>query len=92
MGRFTVRRQVTVVRMCVGLGVLLGLAMPYWPYPKAGTWWTLFYLFAVGMVVVAGIWSARLTWKTRLGIAHTVALGVLLWGLTLAAEASYFPG
>lgn len=60
--------------------------MPYWPYPKAGALWLLWYLFAVGMVLVAGIWSARLTWNTRQGVAHTVALGVVLWGITLAAE------
>jgi hypothetical protein len=78
--------QVAVVRMYVGLAVLLGSAMPYWPYPKAGTWWLLFYLFAVAMVLIAGIWSARLTWITRLGVAHIVALSVVLWGITLAAE------
>jgi hypothetical protein len=38
------------------------------------------------MVVVAGVWSARLTWNTRLPMAHTVALFVVLWGITLAAE------
>ena len=79
-------RQVTVVRMMVGLGVLLGAAMPYWPYPKACAWWLLLYLFAVAMVVVAGVWSARLTWNMRLGIAHVVAIGIVLWGITLAAE------
>jgi len=77
--------QSVVVRSCVGLGVLLSAAMPFWPYPKAGVWWVL-YLFSVGMVVVAGVWSARLTWNTRLGMAHTVALFVVLWGITLAAE------
>ena len=60
--------------------------MPYWPYPKASAWWLFLYLCAIGMVLVAGIWSARLTWDTRLGAAHTVALGVVLWGITLAAE------
>ena len=79
-------RQVAVVRMCVGLGVLLSAAMPYWPYPKACAWWLLLYLFAVAIVVVAGIWSARQTWHLRLGVAHVVALGIVLWGITLAAE------
>jgi hypothetical protein len=77
--------QSAVVRSCVALGVLLSVAMPFWPYPKAGIWWVL-YLFSVGMVVVAGVWSARLTWNTRLPMAHTVALFVVLWGITLAAE------
>jgi hypothetical protein len=43
-------------------------------------------MFAVAMVVIAGVWGARLTWATRLGIAHTVALAIVLWGITLAAE------
>jgi len=60
--------------------------MPFWPYPKDGMWWLLFYLFADALVVIAGIWSAQLTWRTRLGVAHTVALCVVLWGITLAAE------
>ena len=76
----------TVVWVSVGLGVALGIAMPFWPYPKACAWWLLFYLFAVAMVVVAGIWAARLSWMTRLGVAHMVALGVVFWGITLAAD------
>lgn len=75
-----------VVWTSLGLGVALGVAMPFWPYPKACAWWLLFYLFAVAMVVVAGVWAARLTWVTRLGIAHMVALGVVFWGITLAAD------
>ena len=86
MRGFTTPRTTTVVWMCVGLGVLLALAMPYWPYPKACTWWLFLYLFAVAMVLVAGIWAARMTWMTRLGVAHVVALCVIMWGITLAAE------
>ena len=78
--------QITAVRLWVGLAVALAVAMPFWPYPKTNAWWVVFYMFAVVMVVVAGIWSARLTWATRLGIAHIVALAIVLWGITLAAE------
>lgn len=78
--------QPNLVRMCVGLGVLLGTAMEFWPYPKSGVLWLLFYFFSVGMVLVSGIWSARLTWETRLGYAHTIAVAVVLWGMTLVAE------
>ena len=72
--------------MCVSLGLALSIAMPFWPYPRTGLWWMLFYIFAVGMVLVSGVWSAKLTWATRLGYAHIVALGVVLWGLTLVTE------
>ena len=84
--RIPVPTGTAVVWMCVGLAVALGLAMPFWPYPKASVWWLLLYLLAVAMVVVAGVWAARLTWATRLGAAHMVAIGVVCWGITLAAE------
>ena len=76
--------EVNTVRAWVGLGAALALAMPFWPYPKAYSWWLFLYLFAVAMVVVAGVWSARLTWITRLAVAHVLALSIVLWGLTLA--------
>jgi hypothetical protein len=76
---------VMTVRLWVGLGVALAAAMPFWPYPKTNAWWVVFYMFAVVMVVIAGVWSARLTWVQRLGVAHIVALGIVLWGITLWA-------
>lgn len=71
---------------CVGLGVLLGVALPRWPYARACGWWLLLYMVAVGTVVVAGMWGARVSWKSRLGYAHVIALGTLLWGLALTAH------
>ena len=82
---FPVFGETAVVRMWVGLGVALAVAMPFWPYPKAYSWGLLLYLLVVALLLVTGVWSARLTWVTRLGIAHTVALSVVLWGLTLVA-------
>ena len=76
--------EVNTVRAWVGLGAALALAMPFWPYAKAYSWGLLLYMFAVAMVIVAGIWSARLTWITRLAVAHTLALTIVFWGLTLA--------
>jgi len=81
----------TVVWTSLGLGVALAVAMPFWPYPKACAWWLLFYLFAVAVLVVAGVWAARLTWVTRLGVAHMLALGVVFWGITLAADETLPP-
>ncbi len=78
--------QATTVRLWVGLGVALAMAMPFWPYPKTSALWVAFYMFAVVMVVVAGVWSARLTWAQRLGGAHIVAIAIVLWGITLYAE------
>jgi len=73
------------VRMFVGLGVLLGAAMPYWPYAHAWSWGLVFYLCSAEMVVVTGIWGAKLTWDTHLPAAHTVAVGTTIWGLGLMA-------
>lgn len=80
-----VPRRAGAVWACVVLGVLLGIALPYWPYPRGCGLWLDLYLAAVEMVVIAGIWGARLTWDTRLGFAHLIALGTILWGLVLTA-------
>lgn len=69
----------------VGLGVLLGAAMPFWPYSHAWSWGLLIYLAAVQLVVVTGIWGAKLTWDARQPAAHTVALGTAVWGIALLA-------
>jgi VIT1/CCC1 family predicted Fe2+/Mn2+ transporter len=71
---------------CVGLCVLLGAALPQWPYAKACGWWLLLYMVAVGTVVVAGIWGARVSWRSRLGFAHIIAVCTIIWGLALTAQ------
>jgi VIT1/CCC1 family predicted Fe2+/Mn2+ transporter len=71
---------------CVGLGVLLGAALPQWPYARACGSWLGLYMVAVGTVVVAGIWGARVSWKSRLGLAHVIAVGTIIWGLALTAQ------
>jgi hypothetical protein len=76
--------EVATVRAWVGLGAALAVAMPFWPYAKPYSWGLLFYMFAVSMLIVTGVWSARLTWITRLAVAHTLALTITFWGLTLA--------
>ena len=80
-----VARRPGVIRLCVALSVALGVALPYWPYPRACGGWLVLYLLAVLMVVIAGIWSVRLTWTAHLGYFHTAALLVLCWGVTLTA-------
>lgn len=73
-------------RLFVALGVLLGAAMPYWPYAHAWSWGLLTYFAAVMLVMVTGIWGAKLTWDARLPAAHTVAVGTVVWGLGLLAS------
>ena len=71
---------------CVGLGVLLGAALPQWPYTRACGSWLVLYMVAVATVVVAGMWGARLSWKNRLGFAHVLAVCTIIWGLALTAQ------
>ncbi|MGH7306867.1 MAG: hypothetical protein ACRELZ_26640 [Candidatus Rokuibacteriota bacterium] len=71
---------------CVGLGVLLGAALPQWPYAKACGWWLALYMAAAEIVVISGIWGARVSWKSRLGFAHVIAVSTIIWGLALTAQ------
>jgi hypothetical protein len=69
------------------LAVLVAAAMTQWPYlHDCGT--SLFlYLGAVGGVILAGLWSSVTSWQRRMGLAHSIALLVTLWGLLLAGQA-----
>jgi hypothetical protein len=84
-GVFRMPGAVTMARMWVGLGVVYSASMTFWPYPKTYLWGLVLYLLALGLVLVTGIWGARLTWQERLGSAHTVALGTVFWGIALVS-------
>ncbi len=67
------------------LGVLLGAAVTQWPNAHAcGTALGL-YLGAVVVVLLAGGWGAVTAWRRRLVAPHVAALGLIGWGLALAA-------
>jgi hypothetical protein len=72
-------------RLFLGLGLAAGMTV--WPYGAACGAKLSYYLGGAGMVVIAGLWSARATWRRRSGGAHTLSLIVLIWGLVLAAKA-----
>lgn len=68
------------------LGLALGAAMTQWPYVH-GCGLPLFgYLAAVAAVLAAASWSAVSSWRTRSGLAHTLALVLFCWALVLAAR------
>ncbi len=69
----------------VGLGLVLGVGMLVWPYSHVCGAKLLFYLIGTSTVIVAGVWSAVSSWRRRLGVAHLLALGLVLWGLALVA-------
>jgi hypothetical protein len=82
---FRMPGPITMLRLWVGLGALHCASMTFWPYPKTYLWGLVFYLLSLSLVLVTGIWGARLSWEARLGAAHTVALCTVLWAVTLAA-------
>lgn len=73
------------IRTFVGLSFVLGVAMPYWPYGHACGWGLVFYSLAIMTVLAAGVWTSVLTWYSRLGVSHVVAVLVFAWGVTLSA-------
>jgi hypothetical protein len=75
---------VAVTRMWVGLGALYSFSMTFWPYQRTYVLGLALYMLALGLLVVAGVWGARLSWDGRLGAAHTIAVGTVLWSITLA--------
>lgn len=70
----------------VGLGLALGVGMAVWPYAHACGPKLIFYLVGATAVSVAGVWSALTSWKRRLGIAHTLSIILIIWGLALAGR------
>ena len=76
---------VALVRCWVVLAIAYGGALSFWPYPKTYFWGLVLYQVCVGLSLVAGVWAARLCWEARLGAAHTLAIGAVLWAMTLGA-------
>jgi len=67
------------------LAVVLAGAMTQWPYGNRCGIPLFLYLGSAGVVALAGLWSGVTSWRRRLGLAHTISLLVMLWGLVLAA-------
>jgi hypothetical protein len=57
----------------------------WWPYPHACGADFLQYGAVAALVVIGGVWTMVSSWRARLGVAHTIALGLLLWGLGLVS-------
>jgi hypothetical protein len=68
------------------LALCLGVALTQWPYSHACDWDLAGYLGAVFMLLLAAAWGVIASWRRRMGVAHAVALLVLLGGLGLAAQ------
>ncbi len=83
---FRARHAVLFTWLRLGLGLTLGAGMTQWPYTQGCGLPLYGYLAGVGAVVVAACWSTVSSWRTRSGFAHTLSVGLLLWGVTLAAR------
>jgi hypothetical protein len=68
------------------LGLLLGAAITQWPYQRGCGVLLFGYLLAVAGVIVAGVWSALSSWRTRSGLAHALSLVLCGWGCVLGAR------
>ncbi|MEO8201105.1 MAG: hypothetical protein ABI679_11335 [Gemmatimonadota bacterium] len=68
------------------LGGILAVGMTQWPYAHVCGMNLFLYVGAAGVVVLAGLWGAVSSWRRRMGLAHTVALIVSLWGMVLVAQ------
>jgi hypothetical protein len=80
------------VRLWVGLSVVYCAALSFWPYPKTYLWGMVLYLLSLGLMTVSGVWGARLSWDARLGSAHTLSIGTVMWALTLVVAETLPPG
>lgn len=67
-------------------GAVLAGAMTQWPYAHACGVPLLLYALAAGAVVVAGVWGASASWRSRIPAAHIVSLVVAGWGVGLLAS------
>lgn len=67
------------------LGLSLGVMMASWPYARSCGLPLFGYLGALFIVILTGLWAASSSWKYRVGLAHIVALCVVLYGITLGA-------
>jgi hypothetical protein len=71
------------VRVLLGLG--LGIMMATWPYSTACGVPLFWYASAIVTVSLAGAWAATAAWRVRSGLAHIVALILVLYGIALGA-------
>ena len=76
--------EVIGVWIRVILGLSLGMMMSRWPYATTCGFPLFGYFSAILTVMLAGFWGAAAAWKFRSGLAHTVALVLLLYGISLA--------
>jgi hypothetical protein len=76
---------VTWVKVLLGVGVAAAVGLA-WPYAHGCGVPLYGYLAAAGGVVLVGLWGAVASWKSRLPLAHILALLATLAGAVLAGK------
>jgi hypothetical protein len=73
-----------LARLLVALA--LGVAVGFWPYDSRCGAGLAYYLTAVGVTGIAGMWSAVSSWRRHWGVGHVLSLLVFAWATVLAAR------
>lgn len=68
------------------LGLMLAIMMGWWPYARACGLPLFGYLCAVTTVMLAGSWAATASWRNRSGLAHTIAVVLVFYGIALGVS------
>ncbi|HJR34183.1 MAG TPA: hypothetical protein VJ817_04495 [Gemmatimonadales bacterium] len=84
---------ITWVKVLLGVGVAAAVGLA-WPYAHVCGVPLYGYLAAAGGVVLVGLWGAVASWKSRMPLAHTLALlatlaGAILVGKVVLDRSSY---
>ena len=70
-------------RTLLGLGLAIGLAN--WPWVHHCGAWLYFYLSAVLILALAGLWIMRVSWVRRVGLSHVLGLLILGYAVWLGS-------
>jgi hypothetical protein len=68
------------------LAAAVAAAMTQWPYAHACGWALYTYGGVIATIMIAGGWASIWGWRVRSPGAHLLSLGVVFWGIVLAAE------
>jgi hypothetical protein len=73
------------VSLRLGLVLSLLVALWWWPYATACGVELVAFVGAESMIAIGGLWTAVYAWRHRIGFGHTIALVLLMTGMTLVA-------